>query len=162
MTADAGSKKTLRAWPAFDESKSWPAVNEEPFLSEGHGTRNHLATVRANPVARRTYLGLGPGVAVDPGSVLVEALTDRSKSRPDELYVMEKLGDGTWRFLVVAADGTIDTAAGTALCQRCHAEAVADELFGLPHRLDSDKNNRPDRKDLPGLGVQKKKTQTRR
>jgi hypothetical protein len=113
-------------------------------------------------VARRAYLGLGPGVALDPGSVLVEALTDRSKSRPDELYVMEKLGDGTWRFLVVSVDGTIDTAAGTTLCQRCHAEAGADGLFGIPRRPSPDKNNRPDRKNLPGLGVQKEKTQTRR
>jgi predicted nucleic acid-binding protein len=99
---------------------------------------------------------------LDPGSVLVEALTDRSKSHPDELYVMEKLGDGTWRFLVVSADGAIDAAAVTALCHRCHAEAVADGLFGLPRRVGLDKNNRPDRKDLPGLGVQKEKTQTRR
>jgi len=153
------SKEPPRVWPAFGEWRTWPAVNEEPFLSEGHGTRNYWASVRANPGARETYLGLRPGAALDPGSILVEALTDRSKSRPDELYVMEKLGDRTWRFLVVSVDGTIDAAAGTALCQRCHAEAVADGLFGLPR---PDKNNRPDRKDLPGLGVQKEKTQTRR
>ncbi len=158
----AESRRPAEKWPAFDESKGWPAINEEPFLSEGHGTRNYLATVRANHVAREKYLGLGPGISFAPGSVLVEALTDRSKSRPDDLYVMEKLRDGTWRFLVVSAEGTIDSAAGTALCQRCHAEAVADGLFGVPRRPHSDKNNRPDRDSLPGLGVQKEKTQTRR
>jgi hypothetical protein len=161
-TVDARSKDRRQAWPAFGESKSWPAVNEEPFLSEGHGVRNYLATVRANPQAREPYLGLGPGSALAPGSVLVEALTDRSTSPEEGLYVMEKLGDGNWRFLMVSREGTVDPAAGTTLCQRCHAEAVADGLFGVPRRLDPDKNSRPDRNDLPGLGVQKEKTQTRR
>jgi hypothetical protein len=149
-------------WPAFGESRTWPAVNQEPFLSEGHGVRNYLAVVRASPQARDPYLRLGPGTVLDPGSVLVEAAKDTAGSRPDELFVMEKLADQTWRFLVVSNEGTIDAAAGVTLCQRCHAEAVADCLFGVPRREGPDKNNRPDRNELPGLGVQKEKTHTRR
>jgi hypothetical protein len=143
------------------ESQTWPAVNERPFLSEGHGLRNSLATVRANASAREPYEKLGPATVLPPGSVLVESLVDPRSSRAAELYVMEKLSSGTWRFFVVSHAGTTNERTGIKLCQRCHAEAVADSLFGVPHARAPEKNGRPDRHDLPGLRVEKEEAKSR-
>jgi hypothetical protein len=56
--------------------------------------------------------------------------------RPGPVYVMQKSA-GTWRFLLLDPVGVVlapggPTGQATQGCQGCHADAVADSLFGVP------------------------------
>jgi hypothetical protein len=39
---------------------------------------------------------------------------------------------GDWEFVVLDAAGRLEDRGKLALCARCHAEATADWVFGLP------------------------------
>lgn len=121
-------------WHRFSEARAWPAASE-PFSNRGHRGAGALAVVHVNPEARETYTHLVRDSALPDGSV-VALFHFEADHRPSAIYVMQK-DAGAWRFLALDAEGReLPQAAlrgqATQTCPGCHADAVADSLFGLP------------------------------
>jgi hypothetical protein len=121
-------------WPRFSEARTWPALSE-PFPNRGHEGAGTLAVVRVSAEARETYAHLVRDSALPDGSV-VALFHLESDRRPGPVYVMQKTA-GAWRFLTLDAEGgelpaIASTGQATQACSSCHADAVADSLFGLP------------------------------
>ncbi len=129
-TPSASAAPPPLRWTQFDEAKGWPPVNDEPFTSRGHAGGRWTLTVRVSPDARDAYAALTPGSSLPSGAVVAAFHHDPARGRPGPIYVMEKASQ-RWRFTVVNPDGLVREGS-VALCARCHAEAVADHLFGLP------------------------------
>jgi hypothetical protein len=130
----ASAPKPRVVWSRFAEIESWPVVGE-PFTNSGHVGAGAEAVVRVSPDARAAYEHLVKDTELPDGAVAA-LFHELAPGRPGPVYVMEK-GEGVWRFSSCRADGTECTPAATAStagCQHCHADAVADSLFGLPRR----------------------------
>jgi len=128
--------KPLVVWSRFAEVQGWPPVGE-PFTNSGHAGAGARGVVRVSPEGRTAYEQLVSDSELPDGAV-VALFHELAPGRPGPVYVMEKAG-AVWRFSTCRADGTefepADAAtASTAGCRRCHADAVADSLFGLPRR----------------------------
>lgn len=91
--------------------------------------------IRVSPESREDYRALRPGVSVRDGTVVVAIHRDVDRSQPGPIYVMEKR-NGNWAFQVLGSDGRPTEHGPLTLCARCHAEAAADMLFGLPRARD--------------------------
>ena len=134
VPTSAGAPSVTRSvWPRFGEVRSWPP--SEPFTNRGHAGAGPNAVVRVSPVARESYTHLVRDSALPDDSV-VALFHLGVDQRPGPVYVMEKSA-GTWRFLALDADGAVvapstSTGQSTQGCQGCHADAVADSLFGVP------------------------------
>jgi hypothetical protein len=113
------------------ELRGWTPVTDEPFVSLGHPPGNHLARIYVSPEARETYQNLQPGTTLPVGVVVAELQQDAATGRPGLGYVMTKQEGGRWEFMLVEADGEILEQGQVPPCARCHAEAVADSLFGV-------------------------------
>jgi hypothetical protein len=87
--------------------------------------------VRVSPEARKAYLSLTRGAALPVGSIVAMFHEQAEGHAPGPVYVMHKQSAG-WQYLVLAPDGHIRAQSDMALCERCHAEATADHLFGWP------------------------------
>ena len=118
-----------RIWPEFARVRSWSPLDAEPFLSRGHAGR-YLARVRVNPEAERAYRNLVAGTAFPAGTVVAKFHEHRDGT-PADVFVVERTNQ-RWRFLVLSAEGELTGSASVTLCARCHAEAPAAPLFGLP------------------------------
>lgn len=119
-------------WSRFAEVRRWPAVGK-PFENAGHAGAGSLAIVRVSPEARSAYEHLVRDSELAEGTV-VALFHELAPGRPGPIYVMTKSAGG-WLFETYRADGTkpAEPARGTAdTCRRCHADGVADFLFGLP------------------------------
>jgi hypothetical protein len=101
-------------------------VSGEGYVSRGHPPGDARATVRITPAARDAYRDLTPGTEVPVGTLVAQL------QEPGPVFVMHKIAPDQWQFLELAADGRPAAEDRSALCQRCHAEAVSDQLFGLP------------------------------
>lgn len=128
--------KLRTAWPRFAEVRSWPTVSV-PFANTGHAGMGPLAVVRVNPEARDAYTHLVQESVLPDGAVVALFHLDAA-NRPSSTYVMQKSA-GVWSFLTLDGSGierADPVARGTTseLCRRCHADGVADSLFGVPHR----------------------------
>jgi hypothetical protein len=113
---------------------SWPALGT-PFANSGHAGTGPLALVRVNPAAREGYEHLVRDSALPEGTV-VAIFHLESDARTRSIYVMEKDAGG-WRFMALDAAGRQLPLGGpsgqaTDSCYRCHVDAVADSLFGIP------------------------------
>jgi hypothetical protein len=106
---------------------SWPPLPPEGFVSHGHGD-DVAVTVRVTPEFAGTYLNLVQDSVAPPGTLV--ALVARDGRVP--IRAMQKQSSGEWRYFVVTADGAVQAAGNLASCARCHGEAAADALFGLP------------------------------
>ncbi len=108
------------------------------FLSRGHFAGRWKARVLANAGASTLYVDLGRSTRFPVGAVLVEQHTDKQTAAPGPLFAMVKreagfFPDGAdWEFVVTDAEGWIEDRGPLAVCARCHAEANADWVFGLP------------------------------
>ena len=118
------------AWPRYDEVRGWQPVTETALHSQGHAGGRYDVLIRVSPAARETYETLAQGVTLPQGTLIAAFHQSRTDQRPGPVFVMEK--KGSWRFRVLRANGFTQPEARTELCQRCHAEAVADSVFGLP------------------------------
>jgi hypothetical protein len=131
--SDAKSRSSVPTrWDRIAEVRQWPPVNETPFVSLGHPPGNQSARVHASPEARDLYQGLLPETTLPVGAVVAELQQDPTTRQPGLAYVMTKLGRNRWEFMLVKADGRILERGDVPFCARCHAEAVADSLFGVP------------------------------
>ena len=84
--------------------------------------------VRANEAARVSYATLVADTVFPDGSVLVE-LAHEATGGPG--YAMRKQG-GRWSYVALNAQGGVVANGALALCAGCHAQAPADQVFGLP------------------------------
>jgi hypothetical protein len=120
-------------WPRFTEVRSWPESGA-PFANTGHAGSGTRAVVRVSPDARDAYAHLVRDSALPEGAVVAMFHADEA-GHPGAVYVMQKGAHG-WEFLTLTADGIepISQQSGLATepCGRCHAEGVADSLFGTP------------------------------
>lgn len=113
-------------WPRFEELNALAAVTRS--FTSAHLFEARVALVRVTPSAAERYRTLVAGAALDAGTLLVEELRRRPTEAPDTFLVMEKRENG-WTYLKLDAQGR-PTEVRDDLCQRCHAEGLADELFG--------------------------------
>lgn len=118
-------------WAPFNKVREWPAVGDGPQAAKDHGGGRYVGVVRVSPKARKAYLDLTRGTDLPVGSVVAMFHETVEKHAPGPVYVMEKQPGG-WRYLVLSSDGRIRESGVLPLCERCHAEARADHLFGLP------------------------------
>jgi len=119
-------------WEHFDEVRRWPSAHEKPFASLGHLSGRYSASVIVDPTARDAYRNLVTASSLPVGSVVAEFHQDSRTGHPGPVFAMQKLAEGRWEYLVVDPGGKVQQRGQLALCQRCHAEGVADQLFGLP------------------------------
>lgn len=126
-------------WSRWGEVQSWPSVGG-PFPNAGHPGAGARAVVRVSPEARPSYEHLVRDSGLPDGTT-VALFHELASGQPGAIYVMEKAG-GAWQFSAWNADGSelaaTDTAGASAgRCRRCHADGVADSLFGPPRRATS-------------------------
>lgn len=120
-------------WERFAEVVAWEPVNPEPFVSSGHFGGRLAVNVRVSPEARRPYAELVAGGELPRGSVIAAFHTDARYGRPGPVLAMVK-GARDWEYLSLDAEGGIVERGALPLCLRCHAEGIADQLFGLPKK----------------------------
>jgi hypothetical protein len=121
-----------RRWNRYEEVLSWPPAPEKPFPSLGHFSARYSAVVHVDASARDGYLNLVAGSLLPVGATVAELHTDPRTGQPGPLLAMHKIAANRWEYLVVDALGRIEERGELPLCQRCHADGVADHLFGLP------------------------------
>ena len=124
-----------KPWTELETIRSWPPVNDEPFVSEGHAGR-YRVDVRVSPDARSTYVNLVRGSVMPDTTWVAKFHRDASTGDDGPIFGMYKRGEGDWEFLEADADGKVVARGDLRLCRRCHAEGKADHLFGLPARPD--------------------------
>ena len=129
--AEQPPRETTRRWAHFAELEAWPTVSEEPFPSQGHADGHFTAELKVSPGQADAYRQLRPGSSLPRGTVV--AMLHYRDGTPGPIYAMKKTGAERWQFSVLDPDGAVaGSGSDLALCERCHAEAVADHLFGLP------------------------------
>lgn len=96
--------------------------------ASGHPGRRGPARILASP-ALGSYPSLGPGRALEAGTVVVEAYP-ASADAPAVYYGMQRRNDG-WAYAVTDERGT-PRPENLAQCARCHADAPNQGLFGTP------------------------------
>jgi hypothetical protein len=114
---DAGAPEPS---PVPDDFRSTMTQVGGPFLSRGHAQRFD-AIVWANAAAGKQWDSPGE---MPVGAMLVEEALVRegASDRPAGLLVMEKREAG-WRFVVVTAEGEVQSGPHLTLCETCHREA---------------------------------------
>lgn len=149
---------TVPAKPHVDAGPTrwerWPEVATYrlalPRAPSQHLAGDHDGEVLAS-VPAAAYPDLGPTVALPPESVLVQRLYATGAAAPDVVFAMVRRasapesspspipstevavgGDPTaaWEFLILDADGTIESRGQLEPCARCHAEAPHGGVFG--------------------------------
>jgi len=124
---------TRLSWPRFAEVAAWPAVTDTALPNQGHDVAVGFARVHTNPEARDTYMGLVQDSVLPDGSVVALFHESADGATRGPVYVMEKAA-GRWHYLVLDAEGHEEPTAKLDTCAGCHADATADQLFGLPRR----------------------------
>jgi len=118
-------------WERLGEARSWPLA-APPFLASGHGGGQYTMEVRVSASAVEDYRLLTAGKQWTPGTSVAAFHLRRQDGAAASIYAMTKLPEGRWEYLVAAPDGTIEARGALPLCARCHADAPADSLFGVP------------------------------
>jgi hypothetical protein len=128
--ASAVSGSRPEVWSRYQESLSWQVMR--PAYRTEHGVRKASAVLRASPEAVEAYRSLQLGTVMPHESALTLLVTPEDQGERPYILVMHRDGPGTWKFLTLRADGTLDQADDSGFCARCHGQARADALFGLP------------------------------
>jgi hypothetical protein len=120
--------------PVPDDFRSTMTQVGGRFLSRGHAQRFD-AVVWANAAADKSWDSLGE---MPVGAMLIEEAIVREggSDRPGGLLVMERREAG-WRFVVVTAEGEVQSGARLTLCETCHREASGD-VFVLSREAGSE------------------------
>ena len=125
-TASAAGPTPHAAWAGYADVLHLPAVTSAPFTSQGHQPAQQV-DVRVNDVARATYSALVTDSVFPDGSVLAELAHGAAGNG----YVMRKSA-GVWSYFELDPQGTLLAGGALPLCAGCHAQAPADQVFGLP------------------------------
>jgi hypothetical protein len=124
-------------WEGFADLGAYRAVGK-PFVSRGHFAGRWQAEVLTNQDASAMYAGLSRSSRFSEGAVLVKKHSEKDSHAPGPIFVMTKRAPGffpqggDWEYLVADADGWVEDRGPLPTCGRCHAEAGADWVFGLP------------------------------
>ena len=108
------------------------------FVSRGHFGGRWTAEIAVNESAMQLFTNLAPSSRFGVGSVLVKKHASTSSSTPGPTFAMAKRDPGffpeggDWEYIVLDAEGRLEDRGKLAACARCHAEANADRVFGLP------------------------------
>ncbi|HHH30433.1 MAG TPA: hypothetical protein ENK57_19120 [Polyangiaceae bacterium] len=120
------------------ERETWPhaAVLEAMTPVDGRGPSEHLSgryerRVRVNEEASR-YRELVSHQRLPVGAIVAQSHHPSGSEAVVSWYVMEKIAEERWRFLVLDPERRIAAHEDLELCVRCHAEAPHDHLFGPP------------------------------
>jgi len=137
FTPSAATRDAAVRWERFAELATYGAMST-PFISRGHFAGRWKAEVSANAAAALVYPTLSRSSRFPPGAVLAKKHREKDSGAPGPVFVMIKrepgffLQGGDWEYLVTDAEGWIEDQGPLLLCARCHAEANADWVFGLP------------------------------
>jgi len=110
---------------------TWPHLQSDVH-NGGHAGGPYRARVHVNPQAFEAYASLAAGSELPVGSILVQFHLDASDRR-GPAFVMQKQASLHWSFSVLDSGGRVIRDGELRDCARCHAEGVADFLFGPPH-----------------------------
>ena len=124
-------------WEGFASMGDLRAIGR-PFVSRGHFGGRWQAEVLANESASSVYAALSRSSTFAAGAMLVKKHSEKDSRAPGPIFVMIKREPGffprggDWEWLVADAEGWIEDRGAIASCARCHAEAGANWVFGLP------------------------------
>jgi len=133
----APQRNVRTKWEGLAEIGTYRALGK-PFLSRGHFAGRWKAEVWANAPGATEYAILSRSSRFTAGAVLVKKHREKGSGAPGPLFVMVKreVGffpqGGDWEYLVADAEGWLEDRGPLVTCARCHAEATADWVFGLP------------------------------
>lgn len=130
--APAAHQAAAPRWLSLASLAALPLAAPEPYAVLGHDPGRYSAVIRVSEPARERYVTLTPGSTLPAGSVVAQFTTELESGRAGPRYVMRKDSENAWLFAVLDASGTLVEAGALPLCVRCHGEAPADSLFGLP------------------------------
>jgi hypothetical protein len=138
------------AWSSTSPPPSTPAPSATPTSTRWEHADRLGTFRRVGPRARSEHLGgereaevlvneaaaaypaLGPERRLGAGAVLVEELHRPGSPDIEAYFAMARRPDGRWEYLIVTPAGEVDQRGRLALCERCHAEAPHDHVFGRP------------------------------
>ena len=139
--ASSGSPTTPRdaevKWEGFAELGGYRSMGV-PFVSRGHFAGRWRAEVSVNAAGSAVYASLSRSSHFPVGAVIAKKHLERDAGTLGPLFVMIKRAPGffpqggDWEYLVTDKDGWIEDRGPLATCARCHVEANADWVFGLP------------------------------
>jgi len=129
--AEAAPSQPVARWAELDVARAWPSASAA-FPSRGHGVGQYLIDVRVEPRYLGAYRNLSRGQTLPVGTTLAAFHRDRDTGAAASIYVMQKRSDAEWEFSVADDEGRLRPQQSVELCSRCHAEAPADDLFGVP------------------------------
>jgi hypothetical protein len=121
--------KPARIWDAYAAALAWPALNSAPFIARGHQPEQAV-DVRVSEDCRNVYRALVTDTVFPDGCVLAEL----AKGAEGPSYGMRKL-NGSWSYFQLDARGGVLAEGALTLCAGCHAQAPADNVFGLPREI---------------------------
>jgi len=121
--------KPAQTWDAYAAALEWPALNGAPFIAHGHQPEQAV-DVRVSADCRNAYRALVTDTVFPDGCVLAEL----AKSADGPGYGMRKL-NGSWTYFQLGARGGVLAEGALSLCAGCHAQAPADDVFGLPREI---------------------------
>jgi hypothetical protein len=125
-SSSASAPHAAVAWEGYAELLRLPTVTSGPFTSRGHQPEQQV-DVRVNDVARAGYAALVTDTVFADGSLLAEL----SHNASGNAYVMRKRA-GIWSYFELDPRGVVLASGALVLCAGCHAQASADQVFGLP------------------------------
>lgn len=127
------TKKTYGRWDMAGRLDEL-SVEREAAPTE-HLGGGFSAEIRVDAKARG-YAEPGRRGPLAEGALIVEVLRAPGTDAVEALFVMHKQAAGydpdghDWEYLVVDHSGQIEDRGRIELCERCHAEAPAEHLFG--------------------------------
>jgi hypothetical protein len=134
--SDSGSDVEMVADPGIDLQSVRPIG--KTFLSRGHFAGRWTAEVSTNEAALQAYANLAASTRFAVGTLLVKRHASTKDAGPATIFAMVKRDagffpqGGDWEYVVLDAAGRLEERGKLAPCARCHAEANADWVFGLP------------------------------
>jgi hypothetical protein len=116
-------------WDSYADAQRWPASNAAPFIARGHQPEQRV-DVRVNEIARSAYSGLVADTVFPNGSLLTEL--PHSPLGTGGGFAIRKSA-GSWSYFQLDGKGQVLASGALSLCNGCHAQALADHVFGIPH-----------------------------
>jgi len=109
----------------------------KPFVSHGHFAGRWTAEIAVNEPAMQVYTNLAPSSRFGVGAVLVKKHASTSSTKGPTFAMLKRDAGffpqgGDWEYIVLDAEGRLEDRGKLQLCARCHADANADSVFGLP------------------------------
>jgi hypothetical protein len=116
-------------WPEFASLDQLTLVSRELVPANNHEPFQWNLRVWITPAALPLYMSWHVEAVMPAGTWIVAEHRARQGDTPGPYYFAHKTSAG-WDFGSATSEGYL-TAPPAAACARCHAEAPADDVFGL-------------------------------